>query len=353
MPEQQAGGRKNLPYPARAGLIEQQTETKKRRKKMNISEYCSLFNLQEEDELKKKNLNANLTAVIEKLISMKVSNLCDLSDCVRFSNADNGVDFIMTRYKTDRGMSSGDKDDIAAEEKIRITDYNIYTKAKIEEIIKQLIVFFKIDFGDKAYTPETVMKMLELSEKKRKDYLKTKCAAEDTKYLCDIRDLASYIMFASRIRKGVNVVRFNGESLNVLLFYMRAVSLTCGYGPLFEGEVSIRRGNVVTPASEFINTHKHDKHIYCNPEYESIKLNETAKEIADTVLAMIPEGEDPDKIIKRSLDYHQCFTYIVTDEEIIADFSTWKNAQRYCKEKLKELGGSVYNQLALPADVGQ
>ena len=175
------------------------------------------------------------------------------------------------------------------------------------------------------------------------------------KYLCSAGKMAAYIMFRTRLQNGVNISKYNRDSLNILLFYVRALSLTSGTGPVYEGNVSIAGGKIVTPANTFLMACENEGRLYVKAEYADVSLPAEAKELAGTILALAP---DTNEEIKASLDYHPCCTAkiaewgmkgcVIEDWEIMADFSTWEAAEKTCKEKIQLLTGSSVSQLALP-----
>lgn len=332
---------------------------------MNINSNCTLFEKQDAGDQKNKNLAANLTKILERLIDFQNSEMFSPAGKFVVTGASDGVYVVLCkdeRIKEEYVRKSKEKDAVVTMDgtkAIKVTNYGIYTKENMDEIVKEIIAFFHINLGDPILEPAFILKILKKSAENKRAYDESRKTDRKKEFLCDARSLAAYIMFRTRIEDGVNVVKYNKQSINTLLFYMRAASLTCGYGPLYEGDIEVEDGKIETPASKFIEQHINEGKIYCKAEYEGIELNKDAKEIADAVLAMMDglSGAEGDRKLRESLDYHQTYTSRAADkslpkiigiDEMITDFSTWTAAQEACKEKLGELGGSVYNQAALP-----
>ena len=299
---------------------------------------CIIFATQEDGDTKKKNLALNITSAIRRLFDLHKSGM--LTDPLyrrRIIPAEAGADLELS-YKGET-------------KRFHIPDYSIFGEEGLDQLTLDLIRFFDIDMGG-SFEPDDILSLLKESISVRMENAKTKDDKEDS--VCDAEDLARYVMFATRKKNGAHVSKYNRESLNTLLFYMRALSLTMGMGRLYYGNVNVKNGRVITPANDMLEEHEDDGKLYIRARYENAKLDPAVKDIADTVLAIAPAN---DKDLKNSLDLHVCYTDrvglrarrdAITDEEIIADFSTWKKANEDCKREISTLSGSGYDQLALP-----
>lgn len=367
---------------------------------------CILFAPQDEGYMGKKILMTNLTRVIERMINIQDTKLyTDIAENSCFEKAEYGVSLVLTR-KAEESFDEDayEEEEIFEEEKreILIPDYIIIDPRQLDNITKEMIDFFRINFAE-THSAETVLGVIKESREVKRMNRRKKDGAADTgrPALCKADELASYVMFSSRIGSGINVSRYSRESLEILLFYIRALSLTCGKGPVFEGTVMVKNGRLMTPAADFLKSRESEGKLYLRTEYRNSRLDPVYKELADTVLALAP---DTDEEIKKSLDYHPCFTNkvlmgfetdlsdasdksicpfkdgpccsifdwdinrikdmpdrdcgkcdipniaknIIRYDEIIADFSTWETAKEACDKKVKQLKGSAGGHLALP-----
>ena len=297
---------------------------------------CIIFASQDDGSTRKKNRALNITAAVERLFAIHKSRMfTDPSYHLRIIPAKAGADLELSyKEKTQR---------------IHIQDYSIYNEKDLDELSLDLIRFFGINMGG-SYSPEDILFFLKESISVRKE--NSKSSRKDS--VCDAEDLARYVMSETRKKNGAHVSRYSRESLNALLFYMRALSLTMGMGRLYNGEVKVKDGRVITPADSLLKEHEDDGKVYIRARYGDTELDPAVRDIADTVLAIAPETDEG---VKNSLDFHVCYTDRagtktrygeITDEEVIADFSTWEKAEEDCKKEVLMLSGSGYGQLALP-----
>lgn len=304
---------------------------------------CILFAPQDDRCTGNKNLAANLTGIIEKMVDIKETKFFeDFIEKIRFEKADRGVKVIIPgRSKTGE---------------VLVTNYDTYSSDDIDkktlDIVECLDTEVHREFP--AYVKlNIVKKSIEIKNSEGGKYWDR----ARKKYLCSAEKLAAYITFASRVRNGVNISRYSKDSLNILLFYIRALALTSGMGPAYWGSINVNNGKVRTPACEFLEACENDGKVYVKAEYADVSLPPEAKELADAILMLAPDGPDADDEIKKSLDYHPCYTgkfgrkikvCTIEDGEIIADFSTWEAAKKACDKKIRLLTGSSVSQLALP-----
>ena len=302
---------------------------------------CIIFAPQDDRYMGNKNLAVSLTAAIERMVDIKEMEFFeDFPGKISFEKADRGVRIIFSNEKK--------------KEEILVKDYSPCSNRELDKTTLELISFLKTRSIDRppAHVMLNIIKeSIRVKNSKGGKYWKR----AQKKYLCSADKLAAYIMFRTRLQNGVNISKYNRDSLNILLFYVRALSLTSGTGPVYEGNVSITGGMIVTPANTFLMACENEGRLYVKAEYADVSLPAEAKELADTILAL---ALDTNEEIKASLDYHPCCTAkiaewgmkgcVIEDWEIMADFSTWEAAEKTCKEKIRLLTGSSVSQLALP-----
>ena len=313
-------------------------------KNKNETGKCILFAPQDDDCMRKKNLFANLTAVISRMADLKETDLFkDFPGEVRFEKTDRGAEIVMPDKKK-RGS-------------IQVTDYNPYVNAELDRKTLEIISFYDTKIPDRL-PDETILDIVKKSITIKRSEGGKYWEMSRPEYMCKADDLAACLMFMSRIGSGINVSKYNAASLNILLFYIRALSLAGGTGPVYEGDIRVKNADILTPASALFSEAKNNGKIYVKTEYADIFLPPEAKELAGTVLALAPDGPDADDEIKKSLDYHPCYTSkigkndmkkpAIEDDEIITDFSAWESIKKTCDDKVRQLKGTSAIQLALP-----
>lgn len=302
---------------------------------------CIIFVPQDDRCMRNKNLVVSLTAAIGRMIDIKETELFeDLSGKFSFEKADHGVRIVLWD-----GKKYGEA---------VVKDYAPCSGKELDKITLELIRFLDTKDHDKP-SAQILLNVLKRSIKIKNSEGGKYWESARKKYLCSADKLAAYIMYRTRPQSGINTSRYSKDSLSILLFYIRALALTSGMGPIYEGNVSIAGKKIITPANTFLMASENEGKLYVRAEYADVSLPAEAKELADTILALAP---DTDEEIKASLDYHPCYTdkiielgmkgCVIEGEEIIADFSTWDTVTKACDEKMRLLTGSSVFQSALP-----
>lgn len=313
------------------------------------------FEPQPEDDMRKKTLIYNVHKMIMSAVHYKLFWLAE-KEGQDMGLADKDIPRLKLDFeKTDMGIdvifSIGDKA-AGRSRTVHLNDYRLLDDKDIAKIISDLVKCLNIKIYGTAFFDEAILPLLKESAS-RQEMSEQKKEMSGIK-IYNAKDIAKYVIYHTKVADGVLLSRYSAESINIIMFYIRAAGLVMKAGPVFSGEITVDtvRNIPVSAASDFIKTHSSGNKVCYDAADKYVDLDSSTAALIDSVLAILPPKDEK---VKESLDFHPSFYKAVLSGEgstisedlIKTDFSSPQLLEKRKDDYVRSLTGSQYNQLAI------